>query len=54
MKEIPTEELIRQVRESAAIWFKNRDLLLLEELIRRLDWAIDKLYTSPAAPNDPR
>ena len=29
------EELIGHLRKAAAIWFKNDDLLLLEELIRR-------------------
>lgn len=28
-------ELIDQLRKAASIWFKNSDLLLLEELIRR-------------------
>jgi hypothetical protein len=31
-----TTELIDHLRRAAAIWFKNDDLLLLEELIRRL------------------
>jgi hypothetical protein len=29
------EELIEHLRRAASIWFKNADLLLLEELIRR-------------------
>jgi hypothetical protein len=29
------EELIEHLRRAASIWFKNDDLLLLEELIRR-------------------
>jgi hypothetical protein len=28
-------ELVDQLRRAAGIWFKNQDLLLLEELIRR-------------------
>jgi hypothetical protein len=28
-------ELIESLRRAAGIWFKNTDLLLLEELIRR-------------------
>jgi len=28
-------ELIERLRRAAGIWFKNEDLLLLEELIRR-------------------
>jgi hypothetical protein len=30
-------ELIEQLRRAAATWFKNSDLLLLEELIRRFN-----------------
>lgn len=29
------EELVSQLRRAASTWFKNSDLLLLEELIRR-------------------
>lgn len=29
------EELILSLRKAASIWFRNSDLLLLEELIRR-------------------
>jgi hypothetical protein len=28
-------ELVERLRKAASIWFKNEDLLLLEELIRR-------------------
>lgn len=28
-------DLIEQLRRAASVWFKNDDLLLLEELIRR-------------------
>jgi len=28
-------ELIEHLRRAASIWFKNEDLLMLEELIRR-------------------
>jgi hypothetical protein len=28
-------ELIEQLRRAAGIWFKNSDLLLLEELVKR-------------------
>jgi hypothetical protein len=31
------EELIEQLRRAAATWFKNSDLLLLEEFIRRFN-----------------
>ena len=29
------KDLVEQLRRAAAVWFKNDDLLLLEELIRR-------------------
>jgi hypothetical protein len=29
------DELVRLVREAASAWFNNKQLLLLEELIRR-------------------
>ena len=29
------EDLIEALRRAASIWFKNQDLLLLEEFIRR-------------------
>jgi hypothetical protein len=29
------DELTEQLRKAASIWFKNDDLLLLEELLRR-------------------
>jgi hypothetical protein len=32
---VSDEELIEHLRRAASIWFKNDDLLLLEELIRR-------------------
>jgi hypothetical protein len=32
---VPTDALIVRLRRAASIWFKNDDLLLLEELIRR-------------------
>ena len=35
-RNLPLEELIDQLRRAAATWFKNSDLLLLEELIRRI------------------
>jgi hypothetical protein len=34
--EIPLAELIVRLRQAAAIWFKNDDVMLLEELIRRM------------------
>jgi hypothetical protein len=33
--ELTDAELIEHLRRSASIWFKNHDLLALEELIRR-------------------
>jgi len=32
-RELPTSDLIARLRHAAAIWFKNDDLLLVEELI---------------------
>jgi hypothetical protein len=32
---VSDDELIAQLRKAASIWFKNTDLLLLEELIKR-------------------
>jgi hypothetical protein len=34
-KDLPYDELIRRLREAAAAWFNDDQLLLLEELIRR-------------------
>jgi len=34
-------ELVEQLRRAAGIWFKNQNLLLLEELIRR--YRIDQI-----------
>jgi hypothetical protein len=34
-KDFTEEELIRRLREAAAAWFNDRELMLLEELIRR-------------------
>jgi hypothetical protein len=33
--DIPDAALIEQLRRAASIWFRNDDLLLMEELIRR-------------------
>lgn len=35
-RDIPDAELIRMLREAAAAWFNNDQLLLLEELIMRV------------------
>ena len=35
-REISDDELVRILREAAAAWFNNNQLLMLEELIRRL------------------
>lgn len=36
MSDVMTDdELIEQLRRAASIWFKNSDLLLLEEFIKR-------------------
>jgi hypothetical protein len=36
VRDIPTSELIAELRRAAAVWFRNDHLLLLEEMIRRL------------------
>ena len=36
-EQMTNAELIERLRRAAAIWFKNGDMLLLEELIKR--WA---------------
>ena len=33
--ELTDAELIERLRRAASIWFKNSDLLLLEELLKR-------------------
>jgi hypothetical protein len=33
---LSTATVVERLRKAASIWFKNDDLLLLEELIRRL------------------
>jgi len=39
VRRIPDEGLIDHLRRAGNIWFKNEDLLLLEELIRRYQLA---------------
>ena len=34
---LPMEDLVTRLRKAASAWFKNDDLLLLEELIRRVN-----------------
>jgi hypothetical protein len=34
---MPDDELIELLRRAASTWFRNSDLLLLEEMIRRLN-----------------
>lgn len=41
-------QLVAELRHAAAVWFKNTDLLLLEELIRRYRFCqqeTDRLHT---------
>jgi hypothetical protein len=41
-------ELIGALRQAASIWFKNTDLLLLEELIRRYQRGLNaKPHSAP-------
>ena len=35
MNSMTDAELVEQLRRAASIWFKNEDLLMLEELLRR-------------------
>lgn len=36
IRDISTEVLIMHLRQAASVWFKNDDLLKLEEIFRRL------------------
>jgi hypothetical protein len=36
VRDLPTAQLIAELRRAAATWFRNDHLLLLEEMIRRL------------------
>jgi len=45
-RHIRAEDLIARLRKAGNIWFKNEDLLLLEELIRR--------YQAVSKPSDIR
>lgn len=36
VRNLPTSDLIAELRRAAAVWFRNDHLLLLEEMIRRL------------------
>ena len=42
-RELPTSDLIARLRHAAAIWFKNDDLLLVEELIHATSAATRRL-----------
>jgi len=35
LRELSLDELVAQLRKAGHVWFRNTDLLLLEELIRR-------------------
>ena len=50
-RDLPTSDLIAALRRAASIWFKNDDLLLLEELIRRIARADGR--ECPDVPPDP-
>lgn len=36
-RNIPIEELVGRLRKAGSIWYRNSDLLLLEESIRRVN-----------------
>ena len=38
VRQLNNNELVAQLRHAASVWFKNSDMLLLEELIRRNRW----------------
>jgi hypothetical protein len=48
-REFSDDELARRLREAAAAWFKNEDLLMLEELIRRAQIRRDALLSASTA-----
>jgi hypothetical protein len=35
-EDLPLSELIERLRRAGHVWFRNHDLMLLEELIRRM------------------
>jgi len=43
-RDLSDAELVEHLRRAAAVWFKNTDLLLLEELIRRYARATNALH----------
>jgi hypothetical protein len=47
-----TAELIERLRSAGSIWFKNEDLLILEELIRRYQWLENELARRNANVSD--
>ena len=46
-------ELIEQLRRAAGIWFKNSDLLLLEELVKRYRLAQQEIARNRRLPVEP-
>lgn len=53
--ELPLKDLIEQLRKAGSIWFRNSDLLLLEELIRRshqLQRMFEEQRSQNAKPNE--
>lgn len=44
IKDLSDEALIDILRRCAAIWFKNSDLLLLEEFIRRYNQLVEDQF----------
>ena len=47
-RDLTDAELVNALRRCAGIWFKNSDLLLLEELIRRFEARAPKPRNSPS------
>lgn len=46
---LPLPELIARLRKQAWVWFKNDDILLLDELIRRCE-LLDRAATLAMCP----
>jgi len=49
-QELPTSDLIARLRRAASIWFKNDDLLLVEELIHATSAATRRPRHTAANP----
>lgn len=41
-EQLPLPELVDRLRRAGHVWFRKDDLMLLEEMIRRLQWAEER------------